>query len=220
MTAVFEVPDTALPLDLNELTEHFLQLLQNVPSGSTLVLLLDAIDELVEADVASAVQWVPTRLPVNVKMVLTTRDNGHGSAVINDLMKMNISKRHFLPVHPIDYDTCQTILRSWVTNSRRNLTTEQWRLVDSAISDGCTPLYLKLILNLIISWKSSDTPDRIPKDLNEFIDEFLDSLEKGHDRKLVRTAIGIMALSKFGVTEAELDDMFSLDDQVSRKLGY
>ena len=78
------------------------------------------------------------------------------------------------------------------------------------------PLYLKLAFDEALRWKSY-TPDsdiHLEQNVREIIDDFFERLERRHGKLLVSHALAYITASKNGLTEPELEDLLSLDDEV------
>ena len=215
---MFDYDDSRLPQDLGDLQDYFQRLLQEVPPHITMVILLDSIEALKGDPAAQAMQWFPNRLPENIKLILSTVDTDHGKKVMKDLQNHRISKRQFVEVHPLDHETCKTVLKSWLKTGRRQLTHPQWRAVDEVIQDGCTPLYVQLLREHVVTWSSGSHDSQLPKDIESFFSLVIDNLQEKHGKNLVTTVLGLLVLSKHGVTEIEIEDMLSIDDVVSTSL--
>ena len=78
------------------------------------------------------------------------------------------------------------------------------------------PLYLKLAFDEALRWKSY-TPDsdiQLEQNVREIIDDLFERLERRHGKILVSHALAYITASKNGLTEPELEDLLSLDDEV------
>ena len=78
------------------------------------------------------------------------------------------------------------------------------------------PLYLKLAFDEALRWKSY-TPESdicLEQNVREIIDDMFQRLERRHGKILVSHALAYITASKNGLTEPELEDLLSLDDEV------
>ena len=78
------------------------------------------------------------------------------------------------------------------------------------------PLYLKLAFDEALRWRSY-TPDsdiHLEQNVREIIDDLFERLERRHGKTLVSHALAYITASKNGLTEPELEDLLSLDDEV------
>ena len=78
------------------------------------------------------------------------------------------------------------------------------------------PLYLKLSFDEALRWKSYTPVSDIylEQNVREIIDDMFQRLERRHGKILVSHALAYITASKNGVTEPELEDLLSLDDEV------
>lgn len=113
---------------------------------------------------------------------------------------------------------CVKILRAWLAERNKTLTEPQWRCLHILLSQSVLlPLYLRVLCDIILTWKSFYQPD------NEFrqcftIDKCIEYLfnkhEKTHGQVLFRKALFYMTVLKNGISETELEDILTLDDDV------
>lgn len=109
-----------------------------------------------------------------------------------------------------------SILDKWLSNAKRCLTPQQRHIVLNSFSNCPLPLFLKLIFDEACRWKSF-TPDQeahLPSTIPEIINSLFDRLEKLHGNMLVRRSLAYISASRNGLTESELEDLLSLDDDV------
>ena len=88
-----------------------------------------------------------------------------------------------------------TILAQWVS---------QWRSDDD----------LGTVAQWVSQWRSDNDDLRTPTSVRDVILGFFQRLEKAHGEKLVRAALSFITLAKQGVSETELQELLSLDDEV------
>lgn len=78
------------------------------------------------------------------------------------------------------------------------------------------PLYLKLAFDEALRWKSY-TPASdmyLEPTVREIIDDMFSRLERRHGKVPVSHAMAYVTASMYGLTEPELEDILSLDDDV------
>ena len=103
-----------------------------------------------------------------------------------------------------------------MSSSQRTLTTAQKEKVLGAFQECPLPLYLKLSFDEACRW-SSFTPaneTKLASGVKNVINDFLDQVERRHGKILVNQALAYITASKNGLTESELEDVLSLDDEV------
>lgn len=79
------------------------------------------------------------------------------------------------------------------------------------------PLFLKLLFDQTLKWKSY-TPTNIhtslQNNIKDSINKLFSDLERLHGTFLVSHALGLITVSKHGLSDVEIDDILSLDDEV------
>ena len=78
-------------------------------------------------------------------------------------------------------------------------------------------LFLRLAFNEAINWKSYTqvVEASLPPNINTMIHRLFEHVEILHGTQLVSHALGFITAAKTGLSEAELEDMLSCDDEVS-----
>lgn len=64
------LPFEDIPDDLVPLTAHFKHLLTIATKEQPLIVFLDSVDQLTGAQDNNKVSWIPTRLPLNCKVIM------------------------------------------------------------------------------------------------------------------------------------------------------
>ncbi|KAM3876292.1 NACHT domain- and WD repeat-containing protein 1 [Diretmus argenteus] len=205
------------PLTANthvELVRFFQNLLAKVSEqGNTLLILLDSLDQLSEEHHAHKLHWLPTDIPPNVHLVVSTNTN---SQVFASLRLKLETLTNFFEVERLSCDEGKEIMDSYMRASQRTLTTEQSDAVLRSFEQTGSPLHLKMILSAAKHWTSLTPLSELCLGANpqEVMSLLLLSLEEKHGKKLVAAALGYIALARAGLLEAELRDVMSLDDDV------
>jgi len=102
----------------------------------------------------------------------------------------------------------------------RTLTKDQLCAVSRRLFVGGTsPMLVQLVASLVRHWTSTDVVDdcldSLPTTVHAGMDCVLDCLEQWYGGAvLVGRTLGLMTLAELGLTDAELDDVLSLDDVV------
>ncbi|KAM9358458.1 NACHT domain- and WD repeat-containing protein 1 [Symphorus nematophorus] len=181
--------------------------------GNTLLVILDALDQLSDQHHAHKLRWLPASVPPNVHLVVSMDTNSEAFA--NMRLKLE-SAASFFEVERLSRDDGKQIVESFLRASQRTLTPEQSDAVlQSFMQTGC-PLHLKLILSAAKRWTSFTplTDVHLGANTQEMMSQLLQMLEKKHGKELVGGALGYICLAREGLLEAELRDVMSLDDDV------
>ncbi|XP_036971746.1 NACHT domain- and WD repeat-containing protein 1 [Acanthopagrus latus] len=205
------------PLTANtylELLRFFRNVLSEVSQqGNTLLILLDALDQLSDQHHAHKLHWLPASIPPNVHLVVSTGTNSEVFA--NMRLKFGTSGS-FFEVERLSRDDGRQIVESYLRACQRTLTPEQSVAVLNSFEPTGCPLHLKLILSVARRWTSFTplTGLRLGANLHEMMSQLLLMLEDKHGKELVGGALTYIALAREGLLEAELRDVMSLDDDV------
>ena len=122
----------------------------------------------------------------------------------------------FKEVPKIPVNEAELILEGWLSSSRRTLIPAQKEVVLKAFQECPLPLFLKLSFDESCRWKSFTPANetKLASSVKNVINDFLDLIERRHGKILVSQALAYITASKNGLTEPELEDVLSLDDDV------
>ena len=183
-----------------------------------LIILLDSIDQLSKNDYY--LNWFFTQLPKNIKLIYSVLPNFE-NILINLKKKLN-KDENILELQPLKSEKAKEILSKYLTSSNRKLSLEQQKSVDKMIDelDNVNPLQIKLIFDIVSKWRSSEV---IPVDFiirhssEEIIKYLFIKIEtKVFDNQILfKHFLFYLTLFEYrGITENELEDILSIDDQV------
>ncbi|CAF1506773.1 unnamed protein product, partial [Didymodactylos carnosus] len=116
-------------------------------------------------------------------------------------------------------DIIWMIYNSWLKEEKRAITMEQRNFLQLFLEkhQRMSPLFVKLIFDLIIKWHSYDKLDEALfeiKDVNDCIVLILRRMQTIHNSVFFSRALSYISAFKNGITQTELEDLLSLDDQV------
>lgn len=204
-----------MPEDVAKLGEKFKQLLALVAEKTFLVIYLDGIDMLYYSSNQqheSILEWLPTVLPTNVRLVLSVVPEMVG--IVDSLQKVIRPQSQFVFVSALNSDACHDILQVWLAERQRTLSASQWTAVNEAVLSCKLPLQLRLVFNEVCGWHSYDAAKLLTVTVNKGIMRLLEQMEERHGKLLVSHALGLITATRNGLSESELDDLLSLDDAV------
>jgi WD40 repeat protein len=205
-----------------------------------LVLFIDALDQLALEWLSNAINWLPVRLAVGCRLVLSARGE---QELVDYELRLHPSRRrlgipvaevgsendhhtrlqleqlgnsHLVPIAGLELPDGELVLTRYLQRANRTLTDGQRRTVLDGFARNGLPLWLKLASDAAICWPSWQLPPELPSDVFGVIRTSLEYLsdESGHGHELVATALGLLASSAAGLTEGELLDLLSLDHKV------
>lgn len=210
---------TRLPSAVEELSSLFSAIIKLVPKENKLVVMLDGLDELSQSSNAFDLAWLPLYLPLNVKVIVSVLDEGYN--LIDTLKERGFPISNFVNVSGLISQLSIGLLKHWMTCNNRTLTSQQWKSVAVTLGRKThRPLYLRLLLDELLKWHSYDKKylRSPPRDVTTCIRKHFERLEELHGLVFVRHAFRLLAVSKHGLSEHELEDILSLNDDVRTEI--
>lgn len=101
-----------------------------------------------------------------------------------------------------------------LANKERTISETQLPVVKEALACCSSPLYVKLVFDQISLWKSYTLDIVIAKSIDDCVSKLFERVENSHGKILVSHALAYITASKNGLSEAELEDLISLDETV------
>jgi WD40 repeat protein len=214
-----EVPEETVPLRVT-----FRDFLARVPADSRVLLVIDALNQLDEAEGGQDLQWLPLGLPPQVKVVVSCiADPDRPETVLEAFGRR---PHQALALEPLRDEERREIIRAVPSLSAKTLDDSQ---VDLLLSNLATtnPLFLLVALEELRGFGSYDQlNDRIaslPREgdtVTALFDQVLTRLEEEFDTELVRLVLLLLASARRGLSERELrsltaslpgaDDLFAV----------
>ncbi|XP_040039870.2 NACHT domain- and WD repeat-containing protein 1 [Gasterosteus aculeatus] len=197
-----------------ELLPFFWDVLTKVSDqGDTLLIILDAVDQLSDQHHAHKLHWMPADLPPNVHLIVSMETNSEVFA--NMRLKLK-SLASFFEVDRLSRDEGKQMMESYLLASQRTLTPAQSDGVLQVFEQTGSPLHLTLILSAAKRWTSFTllTATHLGPNTQEMMSRLFLMLEEKHGKELVGGALGYITLARGGLLEAELRDLMSLDDDI------
>jgi hypothetical protein len=199
-----------MPVVYGELVELFFKSLTFATTEHPIVLIIDGLDQLPLSDDARRLGWLPRQLPGNVKLIVSTI---HGDCLKALQRKINLS--NLIRLKPMIPQEGEGLLETWLRGVRRTLQPDQREEVLSRFKKLGLPLYLKLAFEETCHWKSSERKKLSPG-INSMIRRLFDRLsrEANHGSVMVAKSVGYLVAARFGLSEDELMDILSRDQDV------
>jgi hypothetical protein len=224
ITRIYGGDEATIPTDYRELVKEFGERLKLATAEKPLVVFLDALDQLSDADHARNLIWLPAELPENVRLVVSTLPGECKMALERKLPS------GLLKLEPMPKDEAEELLRAWLTEVGRDLQQSQRDEVltkfalsaraeesnTSTKDEHGMPLYLKLAFEEARRWKSYTPAVDLRPDIQGIIRQLFDrlSLDTNHGPVIVSRSLGYLAAAKSGLSEDELLDVLVRDADV------
>lgn len=177
-------------------------------------MLFDALDQLSSFHRAHNLSWLPKVLPPNVHLILSTLPDKHE---LLDTLHLYIPKKeNFVEVLPLGSQLSINLLKDWLFRASRELTSEQFMVVEEALSRCTLPLYTSLVFEEVCRWCSYFKGDEIALEptVHAIINQLFDRVEKYHGYIFVSHTLAYLTASKNGLSDVEIEDILSLDEEV------
>ncbi|XP_070561115.1 NACHT domain- and WD repeat-containing protein 1-like [Ptychodera flava] len=207
--------DSKVPEDMKMLIRTFRENLSKATAERPLVILLDSLDQLDPDDGARQLSWLPTEIPPFVKLILSTLPEDEYEYYPR-LRSILPGEDSFVAVPKLAQKDVQEILDQWLSDENRRLSASQMETVVSACRQCPLPLFLKISFDEACRWHSYSKPEetQLKFTVRDAIVELFERVERNHGKILVSRALGYMTTGKNGLSENELEDILSLDDDV------
>jgi NACHT domain- and WD repeat-containing protein len=216
-------PDTP-PADYQALVDEFPKRLARAGAEQPLILFLDALDQLSDADRARTLIWLPAELPPNVRVVVSaisperSRPRPKGADALGAL-KTRLPAGNLVALQPMTPEEGGRLLGRWLFDAGRRLRADQREEVLSKFRAEGRPLYLRLAFEEARRWRwftpeeETVLADGIPEIIRENLFRRL-SRARNHGEVLVAHSLGYLAAAKDGLSEDELLTVLSEQDAV------
>eukprot|EP00106_Octopus_bimaculoides_P004243 XP_014771685.1 PREDICTED: uncharacterized protein LOC106870193 [Octopus bimaculoides] len=205
-----------LTSDKKKLEIQFHEALQRSSSECPLVLILDSLDQLNDMGGGRQLKWLlRDKFYPHTKIVLSALPEEEYicfpklKAWLNDGSQL-------IQVTSLSITDVRSILDYWLHNNGRTLTMSQRKILLNAYENCPLPLYLKLSIGNACEWHSYSDPSTtvLQSSVESSINTLFQCTENKHGKLLVSRALGYLTLVQNGLSESELEDILSCDDEV------
>ncbi|KAF7478420.1 hypothetical protein GHT09_010519 [Marmota monax] len=178
----------------------------------SLVLLLDSVDDLDSVRGSRRIPWLPLRCPPKVHLILSACSGQRGAL---DTVRRTVSDPEaYWEVRPLSGNQGQEMIQLLLVAARRTLSPTQRDLLWASLPDCGHPGRLRLAFEEARKWASFTVPAPLASTAEEATHQLCARLEQTHGQLLVAHVLGYIVSSRHGLSEAELKDVLSLDDEV------
>ncbi|XP_070559643.1 NACHT domain- and WD repeat-containing protein 1-like [Ptychodera flava] len=212
-----DVPSKTIWQSYNDLVAFIPVLLQEVSQSETkrpLLILIDSLDQLSDSHSPYSCNWLPKLCPPNVSIIVSSLPNEHN--ILENLLQSMPDENNYFQVKPLQEGAGKEIFDTWMSRINRQITPKQRKVFKDAFSRCRQPLFLKLAFDQACYWRSYTPISDL--DLGDSVRSAIallyGRLEKIHGETLVSHALGYITAARNGLSEAELEDVLSIDDEV------
>ena len=201
--------DAAVPDDYVSLASTFQKQLAVAGSRAPTLLFLDALDQLSDEHFARNLSWFPWQLPAGVRLVVSTRPG-------ECLERLQVMDIPLVQLGPMTLREGHALLERWLAGAERTLQHTQRQQIMEGFAGCGWPLYLRLAFERACRWSSDEQVGSLASDIPGMIRDLFAELgrPRNHGDTLVHHAVGLLAASRFGLSEEELADLLSTDPAV------
>ena len=126
-------------------------------------------------------------------------------------------------VPPFEPTTVEIVYNDWLQMKHRSLSDQQRLFINNFMNEKkeILPLFMKLVFDIISTWHSYDSIDEELKKLNDVDDcirYLFKRLEIIHNSILFSRSLCYMTACRSGISQNELEDVLSLDDDVLKSV--
>lgn len=128
----------------------------------------------------------------------------------------DVRNYNFVEIHPLGTQVSVNLIKEWLQSYNIDLTTEQFSIVNTALSTCSLPLYTKLVFEEVRRWRSYFSLDQttLQTTIETIICSLFDRVESTHGHLFVKYTLSYLTASRKGLSDVELEDILSLDDDV------
>ncbi|KAK0142593.1 NACHT and WD repeat domain-containing protein 2 [Merluccius polli] len=161
-------------------------------------------------------EYTLSPLPVLNSIVPTEEEQKESDGSLRETGQTQSRGFGFVELKSVEKRQCVRMVASLLSSSGRKVTSGQQTLVNQALSSCSLIFYARLLHSHTLLWTSDSevVESSLPNDVHASISSLLDLLEQKHGPSLVRHCLSYLTLSRTGLTEAELTDLLSSDDEV------
>ncbi len=212
----FDIPFDATELvNMDKISEAFRLTLNTAARQGRVVIFIDALNQMMPTFHAHTLNWLPKRLPENVRMVVSTLPGQTVDAAV----------RAGIPVtwmQSLPSDNSRALVKDRLEVFRKGLGHDRKRGRDQmelllGKADADKPLYLTVACEELRVYprfeEITDRIDQMPGTIPGLFAQVLARLEEDHGRQLVRDAFSLIASSRYGLLESELLELLKREGE-------
>ncbi|XP_033748500.1 NACHT domain- and WD repeat-containing protein 1-like [Pecten maximus] len=203
------------PESLQELSKELEYVLNFAKPAKPLIVLLDSLDQIDISYNARSLFWLPRTIKKYVKVIVSTLEDEEFEC-FPKLKAMFKDEEDFWLVPELKATDAEGIIQQWLKSRNRTLTSPQLEILNKSVYHCPLPLFLKLSFENAQGWHSywDKSETVLQKTIRSSIDNLFTKLETKHGEIFVSRTLGYLTASKNGLSESELEDVLSCDEDV------
>ena len=169
----YRAPEPPPNHGFEELVQAFSARLELATAERPLLVFLDALDQLSDADNARGLAWLPERLPPHVRLVMTTTE---GECL--EALRHKLAADHVVALDVMAPAEGGELFDLWLAADRRAVQPAQRDVVLGAFTACPYPLYLRLAFEAARTWRSYDEAAALPPTVAGMISDLFARLSR------------------------------------------
>lgn len=209
--------DEAAPIEYRDLVRELSRRLALATADRPLILFLDGLDELGN-DPARSLLWLPRELPEDVRAVVSALTDSHP----HRSLLTKLPAENLVELRPMTRAEGAEALAFWLEDAGRTLKEHQRaEVLDKFVESEGLPMHLKVAFEEARQWRSFTSPvaTRLTPTVRGILRDNLFarlSRPEEHGDVLVSRSLGYLVAAKEGLTDDELLDLLSADEEMLR----
>ncbi|XP_062618909.1 uncharacterized protein LOC134280509 [Saccostrea cucullata] len=200
---------------MKNLLEYFPRFIRRVANTlkKPVIILLDSIDQLSGEYDAHSMKWLPMILPQNIKVIISTLPNEFG--ILHSMRALSQDSSYYLEISDMPLQSGKEMMEKYLSLQNRSLLQTQEKVLMDAFSKCPSPLFLKLSVDEAKKWKSYTDEHHLilQETVQGAINKLFDNLEVKFGHIVSGHALGYITIARDGISENELEDVLSCDDE-------
>ncbi|TSA40844.1 MAG: ATP-binding protein, partial [Betaproteobacteria bacterium] len=217
-----------LPADTKALREELHEQFRAATSEQPLILFLDALDQLSDADGGRLLNWIPIgQLPPHVKLVVSSlsdrAENDPAGQPFAELTRRQLIEKNSINLDALSESEARTLLFDrWLHQAGRTVSPDQRERIGQRLASAVCrqPIYLKLLFEEARLWRSYDTASELGESVPALLKQLFGRLSQpaNHGPLLVERVLGYLAASRHGLAENEILELLFADPEYKAAL--
>lgn len=197
-----------IPAEYYRLQPAFSRFLELSVKAGKVVIIIDAVEQLIDSDFAGDADWLPASLPESLKLIVSSVA---GSEYREKLLEHPLNPPELL-IPALNSAEQEAFIRKTFGHYGKSLDEGQLRLLLSK-KDSCKPLYLAAACEELrifgVFERLSSELRALPESVELLFEHVLDRVEKDHGKVLVKKALALLECSRYGLSESEMLELLA-----------